>query len=220
VNTMPQLGIWRIVNGLDIVPRMPGARFHHVGHTLQLDRSGARAYYLHEGDVDLGYAGIPFGWNTLPYALAPVAAYGHLMNHYSDYINDKSTRDPTKFYFDGFETIKGGSQIYYNDDEGDDKSDSDSDSDSDNEDGNDDNAPPDDAGFDIDIDIDIDIDASYRYKQTFENRCAELYMDYLDAEKARANVKAEEVIRNDSSSNKNLLNESFEAKEDVKKASL
>merc|ERR1719330_1281032 len=171
---MPQLGIWRIVNGLDIVPRMPGARFHHVGHTLQLDRSGARAYYLHEGDVDLGYAGIPFGWNTLPYALAPVAAYGHLMNHYSDYINDKSTRDPTKFYFDGFETIKGGSQIYYNDDEGDDKSDSD------NEDGNDDHAPPDDTGFNIDLDP--------SYKQEFENRCAELYMDYLDAEKARANV--------------------------------
>ncbi len=64
VNGLDGLGVWRVVNGLDLVPRLPGARFHHVGHTLQLDKRFAKLYWLHEGDRSLGYAGIPFGWNS------------------------------------------------------------------------------------------------------------------------------------------------------------
>jgi len=124
VNDMDGLGIWRVVNGLDLVPRLPGVRFHHVGHTLQLDKRVAKGYWLHEGDRSLGYAGIPFGWNTLPYALAPVAAYGHLMSHYSQYFDEKSTKDPARYYISSFETITAGTDdgngkdgIYYNDDD-------------------------------------------------------------------------------------------------------
>ena len=64
VNSIPGLGIWRMVRGVDLVPRMPGMRFHHVGHTVQLDSKGAGAYWLHNGDHDLGYRGVPFGWNS------------------------------------------------------------------------------------------------------------------------------------------------------------
>ena len=64
VNRIDGLGIWRVVNGLDLVPRLPGVRFHHVGHTVQLDSASAKAYWLHEGDKNLDYAGIPFGWNS------------------------------------------------------------------------------------------------------------------------------------------------------------
>lgn len=63
VNSLPGLGIWRVVRGVDLIPRMPGVRFHHVGHTVQLDRKEAGAYWLHNGDHDLGYRGVPLGWN-------------------------------------------------------------------------------------------------------------------------------------------------------------
>ncbi len=64
VNKLDGLGIWRLVNGIDLVPRLPGVRFHHVGHTVQLDSDAARGYWLHQGDKSLGYAGIPYGWNS------------------------------------------------------------------------------------------------------------------------------------------------------------
>jgi len=183
VNTIPDLGIWRVVNGLDLVPRLPGTRFHHVGHTLQLDRQFAKAYWLHEGDANLGYAGIPFGWNTLPYALAPVAAYGHLMSHYYNYIHNKSTKDPSKFYFDGFETIGGGSGIYYNDDETDD------------DDGNDDedkddaysNPPDDDVGKIMNMNMNM----AMMDQEDFVKEYVDYYMDYLTEEKKNEKNKEE-----------------------------
>jgi len=45
------------------VPRMPGFRFVHVGHTLQLGKTDAKIYWLHYGDSDLGYRRIPFEWS-------------------------------------------------------------------------------------------------------------------------------------------------------------
>lgn len=64
VNSIDGLGIWRVVNGIDLVPRLPGVRFHHVGHTVQLDNRSAKGYWLHEGNKTLGYAGVSFGWNS------------------------------------------------------------------------------------------------------------------------------------------------------------
>ena len=80
VNSLPGLGIWRVVRGVDLVPRLPGLRFHHVGHTVQLDRKEAEAYWLHNGDHDLGYRGIPMGWNgTLPTHVYTESNLDHLI---------------------------------------------------------------------------------------------------------------------------------------------
>lgn len=108
VNSIDKLGVWRVVNGLDIVPRLPpGIRFHHVGHTLQLDGDRAKAYWLHNGDKGLGYRGIPFGWNTLPYVLAPAAAVEHIVTHYTKYLDQKSASDSHTYYFNDFEKVDG-----------------------------------------------------------------------------------------------------------------
>jgi hypothetical protein len=107
VNSIDGLGIWRVVNGLDLVPRLPGPSFHHVGHTLQLYRSGARAFWLHGGDKSLGFRGVPWGWNTMPYALAPAAAYEHMIGHYVRFLDERSAKDKKKFYVDSFERISG-----------------------------------------------------------------------------------------------------------------
>jgi len=122
VNNIDNLGIWRVVNGLDLVPRLPGIRFHHVGHTIQLDKRSVRGFWLHEGDIELGYAGIPFGWNTMPYILAPVAAYEHLISHYTSYLNKKSAQNPMQYYFQTFESIDRDSDgSNQNDDDDDDE---------------------------------------------------------------------------------------------------
>eukprot|EP00553_Chaetoceros_curvisetus_P004485 CAMPEP_0204613948 /NCGR_PEP_ID=MMETSP0717-20131115/1837_1 /ASSEMBLY_ACC=CAM_ASM_000666 /TAXON_ID=230516 /ORGANISM="Chaetoceros curvisetus" /LENGTH=441 /DNA_ID=CAMNT_0051626531 /DNA_START=155 /DNA_END=1480 /DNA_ORIENTATION=- len=113
VNAVEGLGIWRVVNGYDLVPRLPGIRFHHIGHTVQLDRKLARAFWLHEGDPSLGYRGVPFGWNSFSYALAPGAAVQHMIGHYTKYLDQKSFQDESTYYVDGFEKYKG-----YEDDDG------------------------------------------------------------------------------------------------------
>jgi hypothetical protein len=107
VNSIDGLGVWRAVNGLDIVPRMPGTRFHHVGHTMQFDKDGAHAFWLHEGDKELGYRGVPFSWNTSPYVFAPVAAFDHFIGRYTRYLNKKSAKDKD-YYVTYFERIDDG----------------------------------------------------------------------------------------------------------------
>ncbi len=109
--------------------------------------------------------------SALPYALAPAAAYGHLMSHYSKYIDKKSTKDPTKYYINGFETIHGGSDIYYNDD-GDNEDDQ-------NEDDIYSNPPDDDLGA--------------THQQGFAREYAEQYLYYLQMEHqgdANVNINA------------------------------
>ena len=64
VNGLDKLGVWRFVNDLDLIPRLPGVRFHHVGHTVQMNSDAMRGYWLHGGDKSLGYAGVPYGWNS------------------------------------------------------------------------------------------------------------------------------------------------------------
>lgn len=110
VNSRSSVGIYRVVNGLDLVPRLPGIRFHHVGHTLQLDSHDAKAYWLHNGNLELGFKGVPFGWNTLPFALAPAAAIEHMMSHYIRYLEERSVKDWDIFYFHKFETIDNETQ--------------------------------------------------------------------------------------------------------------
>lgn len=125
VNSLPGLGIWRVVRGVDLIPRMPGVRFHHVGHTVQLDRKEAGAYWLHNGDHDLGYRGVPLGWNAEAYALAPAAAYEHLIGHYSKYLSHKSLKNPEKYYINRFEAFRHGDHDESDDDDGPDESDGD-----------------------------------------------------------------------------------------------
>ena len=105
VNSMDGLGIWRVVNGIDLVPRTPPGFFRHVGHTLQFDKREARAFWLHEGDTELGYRGVPYGWNTMPYALVPFAAVDHLIGKYTKYLDKKSAEDGASFYGSSFEKL-------------------------------------------------------------------------------------------------------------------
>lgn len=107
VNSIEGLGIWRVVNGFDLVPRLPDIRFHHVGHTVQLDRKNAKAYWLHDGDKALGYRGVPFGWSSMSYALAPAAAVQHMIGHYTNYFDEKSALDESTFYIESFEKTSG-----------------------------------------------------------------------------------------------------------------
>lgn len=62
VNNIPTLGIWRFVNGYDLIPRLPDVRFVHVGHTVQLNKHSVKAYWLHHGNDTLGLKGVPVGW--------------------------------------------------------------------------------------------------------------------------------------------------------------
>uniref|UniRef100_A0A7S4NH21 Fungal lipase-type domain-containing protein n=1 Tax=Odontella aurita TaxID=265563 RepID=A0A7S4NH21_9STRA len=64
VDSLPDVAVWRFVNGIDIVPRLPTLLFYHLGHTVQMAKLGANAYYLHSGDEALGLAGVPTGWGS------------------------------------------------------------------------------------------------------------------------------------------------------------
>ncbi|VEU42836.1 unnamed protein product [Pseudo-nitzschia multistriata] len=81
------LGIWRVVLGWDLVPRLPEF-FHHVGHTIQIDvKTGeSKAYYEHYGNVERGYAGVPNGWYAKSHAWLPSALSFHRMTKYVENI--------------------------------------------------------------------------------------------------------------------------------------
>lgn len=108
VNSIPNVGVWRVVNHLDLVPRMPGPIFKHVGHTIQLGHKITKAYWLHEGDSDLGYRGVPYDWGASSYFLAPIAAYDHLISHYIEFLIKKCLSDEDRYYVNKFERIDGG----------------------------------------------------------------------------------------------------------------
>jgi hypothetical protein len=87
------MGIWRFVLGWDLVPRLPEF-MDHAGHTVQLyknsvsgqdagyQNSTADAYYQHHGDVDLGLAGVPFGWASKPFIWVPGSLWSHHITKY------------------------------------------------------------------------------------------------------------------------------------------
>eukprot|EP00934_Nitzschia_sp_Nitz4_P007002 Nitzschia sp. Nitz4//scaffold305_size22082//6383//10884//NITZ4_008581-RA/size22082-processed-gene-0.1-mRNA-1//1//CDS//3329547086//6992//frame0 len=91
-----KLGIWRVVLGWDLVPRLPDF-FDHVGHTIQLwgenhykyDKESpdvVECYYKHYGDAAKGYAGTPSGWQSKPYAWVPGAIVSHHIAKYVEYL--------------------------------------------------------------------------------------------------------------------------------------
>jgi hypothetical protein len=91
------MGIWRFVLGWDLVPRLPEF-MDHAGHTVQLYRnsvsgeaeqnSTADAYYQHHGDVDLGLAGVPFGWASKPFIWVPGSLWSHHITRYWDLLHE------------------------------------------------------------------------------------------------------------------------------------
>lgn len=85
----------------DVVPRLPGLRFWHVGHTVQLDPKEAHAYYLHYGDKARGYAGVSMTWEMATWLIV-VAGYDHYCQHYVTYLKTKSAKDATTFWVDDF----------------------------------------------------------------------------------------------------------------------
>jgi len=105
VDEISNVAVWRLVNLLDLVPRLPNIGYRHVGHTVQLGRKDTRAYWLHEGDLDLGYRGVPLGWSSCAYVLTPMAAYEHLIGNYIKYITQKSIPNKEQYYIDKFESV-------------------------------------------------------------------------------------------------------------------
>mmetsp|Transcript_12429 Transcript_12429/g.30383 ORF Transcript_12429/g.30383 Transcript_12429/m.30383 type:complete len:447 (-) Transcript_12429:396-1736(-) len=84
------LEVFRFVNKIDLVPRLPEQLppLTHAGHTLQMSAGGKiKAYYDHLGNDDLGYVGVPFGWEAAPFALLPFALVSHISHHYVDYFD-------------------------------------------------------------------------------------------------------------------------------------
>jgi hypothetical protein len=78
--------------GWDLVARLPEL-FYPVGHTIQLwsedhqkyDKESSNlveAYYQHYGEPKLGYAGVPPGWASEPYAWLPGALTHHFIHRY------------------------------------------------------------------------------------------------------------------------------------------
>ena len=105
VNGLSNVGIWRFVNSVDIVPRLPDARFVHVGHTVQMDKSGGRAYYFHYGDIDRGLAGVPVGWEVEPFIVPIYNGIDHMIIRYVVFLADVVGLNSTKFYPQSFRRV-------------------------------------------------------------------------------------------------------------------
>jgi len=108
------LSIWRFVYNNDLVARVPffknsigsnsSPHWHHSGHTIQLGLSHADAFYCHEGDAELGYAGVSVSWQAIPFRHPKRSARDHDLHNYIHYIKDLSSSDPDVFYVDSFVT--------------------------------------------------------------------------------------------------------------------
>ena len=68
-----------------------------------------RAYYNHVGDLDVGYAAVPFGWGAEPYALFPIAIYEHHHKRYLEYLIDfapkTNSSEKESYYVHEFERV-------------------------------------------------------------------------------------------------------------------
>jgi len=86
----PQLQIWRVVMGYDVIARLPKYPFKHVGHTIQLGgrevKGKAKIYYHHVGNTTLGYAGVPRNWYSQAFAHFHEGLLEHRMRNYVDFI--------------------------------------------------------------------------------------------------------------------------------------
>jgi len=104
--------VFRFVNKIDLIPRLPELLFQHAGHTLQMSVGGEiEAYYDHFGNEDLGYAGVPFGWGAAPYALLPLAIASHPCSHYVNYLEcyrpgqNSTVQNDSLFFVREFERV-------------------------------------------------------------------------------------------------------------------
>mmetsp|Transcript_42574 Transcript_42574/g.64108 ORF Transcript_42574/g.64108 Transcript_42574/m.64108 type:complete len:290 (+) Transcript_42574:519-1388(+) len=104
-----QLSSYQFVLGKDAIPRLPSIPFYrHVGHTIQMNVTGnMKAYYLHYGDDELGYAGVPAGWNVESMVHFIDSFRKHSIRKYVEYIeerNDGTSVDD--FYVSDFERVE------------------------------------------------------------------------------------------------------------------
>jgi len=106
VDTIPNFGVWRYVYESDIVPRLPGLRFQHTGHTIQFYKGDAQAFYLHDGDESLHFASVPPLWSTISF-VDPFSFSNHMMNNYVKYLEKKSLKHPKKNWVEHFVSTKG-----------------------------------------------------------------------------------------------------------------
>jgi hypothetical protein len=98
-NNLNNLSLWRLVLKDDIAPRLPPSLFYwkHPGHTIQMSGKGIFCYYLHYGDDELGYAGVPYTWNDVPYFNPVSGCLHHHIQAYIDYvqaIESTNTNEP------------------------------------------------------------------------------------------------------------------------------
>jgi hypothetical protein len=87
-NNLNNLSMWRLVLKDDIVPRLPLSMFYwkHPGHTIHMTNKGTLCYYLHYGDEQLGYAGVPLTWDSVAYFSPISGCFDHKIQSYIDYL--------------------------------------------------------------------------------------------------------------------------------------
>lgn len=105
VDAIPNFGVWRYVYESDIVPRLPGVRFQHTGHTVQFYKREAQAFYLHDGNDILHFASVPPLWSTISF-VDPFSCSNHAMNNYVEYLTKKSLKHPKINWVDHFVSTK------------------------------------------------------------------------------------------------------------------
>jgi hypothetical protein len=114
-NNLNNLSLWRIVLKDDIVPRLPPSMFYwkHPGHTIHMTSKGISCYYLHYGDDHLGYAGVPFPWNDVPYLDPIYGCINHHIQKYIDYVKmrESSTKNTNDPFVNAFVTSKDGALL-------------------------------------------------------------------------------------------------------------
>lgn len=110
VNNNTNLSMWRFVYELDLVARMCGEKhttYKHVGHTVQFDsKHCAKAYYLHHGNDDLDYKGVPSNWESHALDSFTIAVADHLTFNYKWYMDHRVSKDSDCYFVDRFEIIE------------------------------------------------------------------------------------------------------------------
>lgn len=99
VNSLQNLSVWRFVHMTDIIPRSPPfPNYRHPGHTIQLNKKRSKVYYLHYGDEELVYAGVPESWISDSFHQMYRSLQMHYIDNYTEYITDKCAANPDVYY--------------------------------------------------------------------------------------------------------------------------
>ena len=71
--------------------------------------SDAAAYYQHNGNVTLGFAGVPMGWAAFPFVWVPGAVMSHHMKLYLVHLRElRNKTNAGYFVVDAFKEIDDG----------------------------------------------------------------------------------------------------------------